>query len=109
MERDSRRPRGAKSGGLTDPTFSNIEWVIANHGSITIGDVGVSADIGCVAAAADTHMCYAMLSRRQGEGLLDLMGRLDRAIQSAAESSITVDEVNPPGGFKPGTLKSRRS
>jgi len=83
--------------------------VIANHGSITIGDVGVSADIGCVAAAADTHMCYAMLSRRQGESLLDLMGRLDSALASAAESSITIDEINPPGGFKPGTLKSRRS
>ena len=109
MERNPRPARGAKSGSLTDSTFSNIEWVIANHGSITIGDVGVSADIGCVAAAADTHMCYAMLSRRQGESLLDLMGRLDSALASAAESSITIDEINPPGGFKPGTLKSRRS
>jgi hypothetical protein len=88
--------------------FSNIEWLLANHGSITVGDVGVSADIGCVAAAADTHMCYAMLSRRQGESLPDLMARLDRAIASAAESSITVDEINLPGGFKPGTLKSIR-
>lgn len=108
MERDPRRPRGPKSGSLTDSTFPNIEWLIANHGSITIGDVGMTANIGCVAAAADTHMCYAMLSRHQAEGLLDLMKRLDRAIASAAESSVTVDEVNPPGGFKPGTLKSRR-
>ncbi len=109
MAREPRRPRGPKPGSLTASEFPNIEWLIANHGSITIGDVGVSANIGCVAAAADTHMCYAMLSRRMGESLLELMERLDRAIASAAESSVTVDEINPPGGFKPGTLKSRRS
>jgi hypothetical protein len=81
--------------------------VIANHGSITIGEI--SADVGCVAAAADPHLCYAMLARRDGESLMELMGRLDRAIAKAAESSITVDEINPPGGFKPpGKPKSRR-
>lgn len=32
MERDPRRPRGPRCGGLTDSTFSNIEWPIANHG-----------------------------------------------------------------------------
>jgi hypothetical protein len=47
---------------MTSSTFTNIEWIIANHGSITIGDVG--ARVGCVAAAADTHMCYAMLAQR---------------------------------------------
>jgi hypothetical protein len=108
VEPGSSRTKPHKPGRLTDSTFSSIEWLIANHGSITIGDVGMTANIGCVAAAADSHMCYAMLSRRQGEGLLDLMKRLDRAIASAAETSVTVDEVNPPGGFKPGTLKARR-
>jgi hypothetical protein len=50
-----------------------------------------------------------MLARRERESLIDLMGRLDRAIADAAESSITVDEINPPGGFKPsGKRKSRR-
>jgi hypothetical protein len=78
---------------------SRHKWVIANHGSVTIGEV--SADVGCVAAAADPHLCYAMLARRERESLIDLMGRLDRAIADAAESSITVDEINPPGGFKP--------
>lgn len=106
MERATRRP-SRKPGSLTSSTFANIEWVIANHGSISIGDIG--ADVGCVAAAADPHLCYAMLVRRDGENLLELMGRLDRAIASAAESSTTVDEVNPPGGFKPPAgPKSRR-
>lgn len=84
MERKPRRPGGHKPGGLSFP-FANIEWVIANHGSITIGEVG--ADIGCVAAAADQDLCYAMLARRDEESLLELMGRLDRAIEQAAESS----------------------
>jgi hypothetical protein len=50
-----------------------------------------------------------MLARRERESLIDLMGRLDRAIANAAESSITVDEINPPDGFKPPAKdKSRR-
>jgi len=56
---------------------------------------------GLVAAAADPHLCYAMLARRDGESLLDLLDRLDRAIKTAAESGTTVDEINPPGGVKP--------
>ena len=99
---DARKP-----GGVTSPTFTNIEWVIANHGSITIGDIG--ANVGCVAAAADPHLCYAMLAQRDGESLLELMSRLDRAIAKAAETSVTIDEINPPGGFKPRKqVKSRQ-
>lgn len=44
MERTPRRRPGThKPGGLTPSTFANIDWLIANHGSITIGEVG--ADI----------------------------------------------------------------
>ena len=109
MERTPRRRPGThKPGGLTPSTFANIDWLIANHGRITLGEVG--ADIGCVAAAADPHLCYAMLARRAGESLFELMGRLDRAIATAAESSTTIDEVNPPSGFKVRIeSKSRRS
>jgi hypothetical protein len=42
-----------------------------------------------------------MLARRKGETVLELLHRLDKAIASAAESHTTIDEVNPPGGFKP--------
>ncbi len=107
MEHIPQRTNARKHGSVTTSTFANIEWIIANHGSITIGDIG--ADVGCVAAAADPHLCYAMLAKRDGESLLELMGRLDRAIASAAETSVTIDEINPPGGFKPPKqLKSRR-
>ena len=107
MEHVPHRTDARKPGGVTSSTFANIEWLIANHGSITIGDIG--ADVGCVAAAADRHMCYAMLAQRDKENLLELMGRLDRAIETASETSVTVDEINPPGGFKPRKEpKSRR-
>ena len=107
MERIPHRPGGHQPGRMTHSTFANIEWVIENHGSITIGEV--SADVGCVAAAADPHLCYAMLARRAGESLIDLMARLDGAIKKAADKGITIDEINPPGGFKPpAERKSRR-
>ena len=106
MERRPQRPSGQKPSGLTPARFANLEWVIANRGSITIGDIG--ADVGCVAAAADLHLCYAMLVRREQESLLELMGRLDLAIKTAAKTSVTVDEVNPPGGFKPPAGRTSR-
>jgi len=37
-----------------------------------------------------------MLTRRKGETLLDLLSRLDKAIEKAADDHITVDEVNLP-------------
>jgi hypothetical protein len=108
VEHTPRRPGAHEPGGLNPSTFSSIEWLIANHGSITIGELGT--DIGCVAAAADPHLCYAMLARRAGEGLFDLLSRLDRAIATAAKSGTTIDEINPPGGFKPSVKReSRRS
>jgi hypothetical protein len=49
-----------------------------------------------------------MLAQRDGGSLVELMGRLDPAIASAAKTSMTIDEINPPGGFKPRKeLKSK--
>jgi hypothetical protein len=103
------RPDVRKPGGRNGSTFDNIEWIIANHGSITVGGIGaIGANVGCIAAAADRHLCCAMLAQRDRESPLELMRRLDRAIASAAKTSVTIDEINPPGGFKPRKeLKSR--
>jgi len=50
-----------------------------------------------------------MLAQRDGGSLVELMGRLDPAIASAAKTSMTIDEIYPPGGFKPRKeLKSKR-
>ena len=98
MERRPRRPSGPKPRSVASTTLPNIEWLLADHGAITLSEV---SPVGCVAAAADNHTCYAMLARREGETVLELLHRLDKAIATAAENNTTVDEVNPPGGFKP--------
>jgi hypothetical protein len=96
VERDPRRPGGPKSGRITTTPLAHIEWLLAEHGSITLNDM---PPMGCVAAAADNHTCYAMLARRRGETVLELLHRLDNAIATAAENNTTIDEINPPGGF----------
>jgi hypothetical protein len=96
VERSSRRPDGRKSCRLTTKPLANIEWLIAEHGAITLNEI---SPVGCVAAAADNHICYAMLVRRDGETVLELLNRLDKAIATAAENNTPIDEVNPPGGF----------
>ena len=73
--------------------FKNIEWLLADGGSIDVGRVG---SVDCVASAADRDVCHAMLARRKGETLLKLLGRLDRSIAIAAETSEPIDEINGP-------------
>jgi hypothetical protein len=96
VERGSRKRGRLASGRVSAATLGAIEALIADHGSVTLGDVD---PVGCVAAAADQHQCYAMLRRRDGEDLLALLTRLDQAIVHAVENETIVDEVNPPGGF----------
>jgi len=98
VERRPRRPGGPKPRSVTSSALPNIEWLLADHGAITLGEV---SPVGCVAAAADNNTCYAMLARRRGETVVALLHRLDKAIAQAAESNTTIDEVNPPGGFEP--------
>jgi hypothetical protein len=91
-------PKKTRSSNKTKATqtgspFENIEWLIADGGAIHIGRV---ASIDCIASAADQHMCYAMLARREGETILALLHRLDRSIAQVAESSEPIDEVNGP-------------
>jgi hypothetical protein len=88
-----RSGRPKKRGPKTPGHLQNIEWLIAERGAIHIGRV---ASIDCVASAADEHMCYAMLARRDGESLLALLARLDRSIELAAETSEPIDEINGP-------------
>jgi hypothetical protein len=66
---------------------------LINFGDIT---VGVIEPVGCVATATDGHNCLAMLVRREGESLHELLIRLDLAIAKAFVDDIFTDEVNPP-------------
>lgn len=72
--------------------WPNIEWLIEAGGGVSLS---TEKPIGCIASAADEDICYAMLVRRDGESLHALLRRLDQAIESAAETSETVDEINP--------------
>jgi hypothetical protein len=85
--------RKSKSAPPAASAFPNIEFLLDDHGDITVGPVG---SIRCVASAANEHLCLAMLQRRPGEPLMDLLDRLDAAIAGAYEAGICVDEINPP-------------
>lgn len=71
--------------------MKNIEALIDEGGSISIADL---ESIGCVAAASDGNNCLAMLMRRDGERLRDLMARFDTAIGLARSHGLFTDEVN---------------
>ena len=93
---DGTEPRQAdeRCPKLTDTVLlSNIDRLIADRGSI---DVRYSQSVGCIASAADEHIYYATLVRREAETLLELLARLDRAIEVASDTTMTVDEVNAP-------------
>jgi hypothetical protein len=63
------------------------------YGEITVGQL---RPIGCVATACDDDSTLAMLVRRKGETLLQLLTRLDQAIAQAYEENDCIDEINPP-------------
>ena len=52
--------------------------------------------VSCVAIAADGDTCLAMLRRRDGETLAQLLIRLDLAIAKALTDDIFTDEINHP-------------
>jgi hypothetical protein len=94
MAKPARRDSTPTGGSRASPLLPNIEWLIGDGGgAIHVGRVG---PIECVASAADDHICYAMLARRDGETLLQLLHRLDKSIEIASETSETIDEINGP-------------
>lgn len=95
MSSSRRKPASPKA---PSNALANIEFLIGGNGDITIGRVG---PIRCVATAADEDQCLAMLQRRPGESLVELLQRLDAAIEDAYENSVYIDEVNAPPRSKP--------
>ena len=73
------------------PALPNIEFLIAGEGDITVGRVG---PIACAATACNEHQTLAMLVRRDGETLEQLLIRLETAIDKAIEDEIFIDEIN---------------
>jgi hypothetical protein len=90
MSSSRRKPN---SPNAPSSALANIEFLIDGNGDITIGRVG---PIPCGATAADEDQCLAMLVRRPGESLAELLQRLDAAIEDAYANGVYIDEVNAP-------------
>lgn len=76
--------------------LQNIAALIDAGGQITIGALH---PIACAAIANDEDNCFAMLKRKSGETLQQLLERLDTAIAVAWATDDFIDEINvpPPG------------
>ena len=71
--------------------WSNIDELINNGGNVSIGDI---PPVPCAAVAADESIMLAALLRREGESLIELLGRLDDAIGKAFDEEFYTDEIN---------------
>ena len=82
----------ANNSGVISTYLPNIAELIS-YGHIT---VGVLHPTSCIAVAHDGHSTLAMLLRRPGETMAQLLARLDQAIDKALIEDIYTDEVNAP-------------
>ena len=96
-------PGGVKTEDIVITELKNIVELIECDGQITLGHVHPIRN--CVATATDEAQCLAMLVRRDGETLDDLLQRLDAAIADANENGTFADEINAPA---PATPQRRR-
>lgn len=100
MESRRRPRRGAAAGRITGAGpasryLPNIAELIEDGGQISIGAL---PPIKCAAVANDDYNCLAMLKRREGETLQQLLERLDAAIHLALADEQFTDEINQPAG-----------
>ena len=94
----ARRPASrdrAAPGGVSSSlnALQNIVELIDHGGQISIGGIH---PIPCAAIANDEHQALAMLQRRRGESLHQLLVRLDAAIATAWNEERFIDEINTP-------------
>jgi len=73
--------------------FPETHDQFTEHGQIVIGHM---EPVGGGAIAAEGSETFAILRRRQGEPLRQLLARLDLAIESATIDDVYIDEVNTP-------------
>ena len=90
-QRVKKKAKAKAESSVAALSLPNIAQLIED-GDITIG---ILRPVGCVATAADEDCTYAMLVRRRGESLFQLLTRLDQAIDKALTLGIFTDEINP--------------
>jgi len=104
LERRRKSTAPHTPGGLNEETATNaptsnlpdlpyIEETI-EQGGISIGVIPPLTE--CIAVAHEGRNTLAMLKRRKGESLGQLLSRLDLAIARAQTDDIFTDEINPP-------------
>jgi hypothetical protein len=72
-------------------SLANIAELVT-HGKVSIE---MLRPMGCVAIANDDDNTLAMLVRSKGETLIQLLARLDQAIDKAYSEDVFTDEINP--------------
>ena len=106
MERRRKAGRPGSPGGLARslsstprapevnanaPAWAHIQGLIESGGQIMLGTV---APIRGAAVAHDGKKTLAMLRRKSGETVPELLARLDAAIATAKSTGARVDEIN---------------
>jgi hypothetical protein len=93
---------GVNKTAASDSDFLPHLADLIDYGEITIGTL---EPVGGVASAVDGSNCLAMLVRRDGETLMQLLQRLDLAVALAFTKDIFTDEVNAPAPVKSSRSK----
>lgn len=81
------------AASASEAQLAHIAQLIEEGGQITVGRL---YPIECAAIANDGHNSLAMLRRRPGETVQQLLARLDAAIALAWNEDRFTDEINPP-------------
>ena len=100
MEHRKRTRRSPTPSSVSAPASAarslvlpHIAALIDAGGQISLGALD---PIDCAAVANDDDQCLAMLCRRPGETLQQLLERLDAAIDLAWTEDQFTDEINSP-------------
>lgn len=91
VARSASSTQRAREVKASAPAWTHIQVLIESGGQIMIGTV---APIRGAAVAHDGKQTLAMLRRRPGEAIQELLARLDAAIATAKSTGSRVDEIN---------------
>jgi len=98
------KPGSRSASASASFSLPAIAALIDEGGDITVGPVG---EIPCVATATGYDQCIAMLLRRDDESLVQLLLRLDAAIEAFSDDG-PIDEINSPPQLEPKRAKTSR-
>ena len=91
--RSRKQARRVKSEFKPSSPWPHIEAFLESGGNIEIGRV---SPIGYVAVASDEHTMLAALTRNAEETLMQLLQRLEVAVDLALNHDTFTDEINGP-------------